>query len=172
MWAESDAAGAYRIHVPPGTYTYDGYELDRVAADRVLAGTLLIGEQEEEVLIASADDEAAGPAFRFAEPVVALRPRGTVRADSVVFEWAPYVGASAYEVRVVQVTRGPSGSHYEWLGNRFAEPRIEHTRATPDDLGIALVPGQTYGWEIEAYDATGTKISQTPDLSALEFRVE
>jgi len=167
---ESDTSGTYRIRVPPGRYTYDGYELDSASAHRVLAGTILEEEMEPTFVIASAGTESPGPNFRFVDPVVALRPMGTVGAENVVFEWEPYPGASRYKVSVSEVTPTPRGQHYDRLTDRDSPPCIEGTSATPHDLGIALVPGRTYHWKVDAYDAADAHLSGTPNDS--EFRVE
>ncbi len=172
-WAVTDAAGRYEISVPPGKYVVSGFEFDRVAANKLLAGKIIrpgcllpvrCGEDRPpfEVLAAKT---GTGINFEFIDPVELLAPEGEVKIGSeLMAQWKPYPGAARYRIGLYEtpprMTGGTSNSVFDW------KARPEVTGESLDLIKAGLVPksGQDYSIKIEALDAKGTVISESPSM--------
>jgi hypothetical protein len=79
---------------------------------------------------------------------------GTVKTDKPALAWKAYPGAASYKVSVTPKQGGASLSSME----------TSELTATPD---ASLLNGD-YQWRVEAFNAEGVKIAETPDPSSFK----
>lgn len=174
-WATSDASGRYVVRVPPGKYSYQGFELDPVIADSELPGMLLRGERgcpRAHPVEASAERPGEGPDFRFVTAVSPISPSGrsTVSREKVRLSWKAYPGATDYGVMLLESDRDGMGGRPLSMNNPSFRT-VETSLLVPDR--IRLTPGKLYLWTVTAYDAEGDEISHSPQMSEqAAFEVE
>jgi hypothetical protein len=83
--------------------------------------------------------------------VKAIAPLGDVAAAPRVLEWAPFSGAVAYDVQMLEVDRA-----LLWHGTA-SSPRID----LPSSLIAELAPGKTVLWEVTARNAAGAVVAES-----------
>jgi hypothetical protein len=163
-WVTTDAQGAYTVAVPFGRYRIDGYEIDRDAADRALAGKIdePRNPHSSPLLEIAQGSDGEGLTLGYVNPVVKLGPKGNVPSTvPVVVSWQPYPGAQRY---VVQLYETATAYEYPGPDTVFSwrdRPEVEDTSFDVAAAGAALKPGYYYTIEIEARDAAGRALSTT-----------
>ena len=81
----------------------------------------------------------------------AVAPIGDVAAVPRQLQWAPFGGATVFEVRILEVDRAVL-----WQGTTTAT-QIE----IPTGVIAQLVPGKTVLWEVSARDAAGAVVAES-----------
>lgn len=166
QWATSGADGAYSISVPYGKYRIDGYELDRDAADSVLAGKISLPNNpfSSKSFVVARDSKGYGLNLGYVDPIELNIPKQKYSlSDNIVIGWAPYADASQYTIQMYE-----KSDPYEFGGNKTLfdwqnRPKISGTAFDLKEHGIKLKAGKFYVVEISAQDKNGGTISQTAD---------
>jgi hypothetical protein len=174
-WTTSDSLGFYVVRVPPGKYRYQGFELDRAAADSALSGMLQLSPHDLPVLPyveVSPERPGTGPEFVFVTAVTPLAPLGreTLARDRVRLAWAEFPGATEYEVSLMESDE--RGRSARVILNQPPLRTSETFLVIPDR--VALSPGKGYSWSVTAFNARGDELSRSPDfhISPAGFKVE
>jgi hypothetical protein len=167
-WAVTDAQGRYQMSVPSGKYMIDGYEFDQEIANRVLSGKILHPGcrytcRNESAMNVGATNPGIGLNFEFVDPVQAIGPDGEIAlGNELIARWKPYPGAARYRISVSEQT-SHSGSK-SWTSVFPWKDRPEVTGESIDLVKAGLTPevDRTYSVAIEALDAKGATLSETP----------
>jgi hypothetical protein len=164
QWATSGADGAYSVSVPYGKYRIDGYELDREAADSVLAGKISLPHNpfSSKAFVVARDSKGYGPNLGYVDPIELNIPKQKYSlSENIVIGWAPYPDASQYSIQLYEKSDpyefGDTTTLFDWR-NR---PKISGTAFDLKENGIKLKAGKFYVVEISAQDKNGGMISQT-----------
>ena len=95
-------------------------------------------------------------------------PSEVVSADNVpqanadsVFEWARVPNAVVYELLIYQVSRQDMINSDEFVSRLLVRSSQKTTQLTTETLA-QLNPGVHYSWQVNAFDAHGELISQSP----------
>jgi len=175
QWAISDKMGEYRVSVPYGEYKIDGFELDSQSANKVLAGLIdsPFNPHSTEKFIVSEDELGVGIDFNFVSPVIkTTKNKSFTLNEPVIISWAPYVGASSYQIQIFE-----KENPHEYIGNNrlFAwakRPEVEKTSINIQSYTNKLKVGNYYSYEVIALDENNHQISESPKTyQGYDFRI-
>jgi hypothetical protein len=165
-WAETDAAGRYAVPVPYGRYRVDGYELDRAAADALLAGKNDSPQNHQYgsdgIFVVAEGKTGRGPDFAYVDPVRKKAPLGEASLSKpVVLEWEAYPGASQYRVQMSELQDprgfGPTRQVFECCDL----PTTSGTSFNLSERGVTLKKGYGYYVSISALDGSGKMLADS-----------
>ena len=176
QWAMSGADGRYEVAVPYGKYRVDGYELDSLVAEKVLAGKTdgpRQGHGGVDVTVVEAGKPGQGLDLAFVDPVRKLGPAGEVSlAQPVLLTWQPYAGAAAYRLQLVEQSDPRDYENQRRVFDWRERPVVSGTRFDLAEQKIALKKGYYYSIEIEALDESRRVLSQSARrFDKADFRV-
>ena len=155
QWATTDTEGKYIISVPYGEYRIDGFELDRDAANSVLAGKIMSPNYASSsgLFNVTANSTGRGLTFNFVDPVekIISKIKYSVSED-IIINWSSHSGASNYQVQVFE-----KSDPYAYIGNNTVfdwrhRPTVLDTSFDLKKHGIKLKPNHYYSIEIKALD--------------------
>lgn len=175
QWGTSDTDGVYRISVPAGRYTLTGFEVDREAANKVLAGMIMhphqLGHFHETSNVVNATPGRAASSFdfEFTDPVVVLGPFGELPADGkVLITWRPYPNATSYRVQLTERMKmfqtGIVPQVFPWS----SRPVVATNAFDISTTGAKLKADAQYQISVEALDVNGNVISQSADQFGMQ----
>lgn len=178
-WAVTNDQGRYEVLVPPGKYVVDGYELDRDVANRILSGKILHPGcrfvcRNEGAMNVSASNIGLGLDFDFVDPVQLLGPDGEVALGAeLIARWKPYPGAVRYRVSVTEITSQSGVKNWNPVFAWKDRPEVSGESIDLVKVGLKPEVGRTYSLAVEALDAQGAALSETPSLAgdAPKFRI-
>jgi hypothetical protein len=169
-WVLTDAQGRYEISVPSGKYLVNGYDLDNDTANRLLSGKILhpgcrFSCRNESVMAVGPANPGRGLDFEFIDPVESLGPDGDIPLGSeLVARWKPYPGAARYRITVYERKSETGSGGWSWSSTFDWNDRPEVKGESIDLIKAGLKPAaeQSYSVMIEALDARGATLSETP----------
>ncbi|MFN8755066.1 MAG: hypothetical protein ACK5YB_05890 [Burkholderiales bacterium] len=169
-WVVTDAQGRYEISVPSGKYMVNGYDLDQEIANRLLSGKILhpgcrFSCSNDSAMSVDPANPGRGLEFDFIDPVEALGPDGDIPLGSeLIARWKPYPGAARYRITVYQRKSESGTAGWSWSSTFDWKDRPVVKGESLDLIKAGLKPeaDQSYSVSIEALDARGATLSETP----------
>jgi hypothetical protein len=145
QWAASGADGRYEIALPYGKYRVDGYELDSLVAQQVLAGKTdgpRQGHGGVDVTVVEAGKPGQGLDLAFVDPVRKLGPVGDVSVNTpVAVTWESYPGAAAYRLQLVEQNDPRDYENERRIFDWRERPIVSGTSVNLADYKVALKKG-------------------------------
>lgn len=174
QWAKSDSQGNYHISVPYGEYKIDGYELELLAANKVLPGKISHPDNRHSSgkFRVSADQAGRWLKLRFVDPVIKdMSKTRYSSSESVVLKWLPYPEANEYTVQLYEKSDADSWKRspvFDWSDL----PSLFGTELDLSQYDIQLKPGYFYAFDVEAKNENLERLSNSyGDFRGFDFQV-
>ena len=169
-WLTTDAYGRYRLDLPYGEYSIDAYQIDFIAADRLLTGALDHPQQSPRIESLTVDDSgpARGIDLNYVYPVELEWPAAEVPIEQAGrIAWTPYPGADHYRV---SISRNDGQSLIDGVRTFWGADNIRTTVVDLPIDEIRLAPGE-YRIRLVAQDADGGDIASLAGFLGFPFRI-
>lgn len=173
QWAVTDSKGEYIINVPYGKYRIDGYELDSIVANGVLAGKI---DHPQNPHSSPAQDvnsqrQGFGLNFRFMDPVIKKTKEKYSASEEIVLEWEPYPKATEYSVQLFEKS-DPNVWSNQALFPHSQTPSVSEPKINLTARNIKLTPDHFYVLQIYAKDKNGELLSESyRDYNGYDFEI-
>ena len=166
QWGLTDDSGKYTISVPYGRYKIDGFEIDRLSANKNLAGMIDSSRNGHSSSIFNVSESKSGMGINFSYVKPVIKSINQVEynlEDPVILAWEPYADAFEYQI---QVWEKANPRDYRGNDTLFAwsnQPRSSDTSIDLRDLTNKLRSGFYYSFELRAFDKKGMEISRSAE---------
>ena len=162
QWAITNSSGEYVIHVPFGKYSIDGYELDRLVANKVLAGKIDHPLNPHSGAVQDVNDASKGYGlnFNFVDPVIKKTKKQYLVSEEIILEWEPYPNATDYSVQLFE-KKDPNVWSNKTVFSHPNTPVVSEAKINLKTHNIKLKPNYFYVLQVYAKDHNGVILSES-----------
>jgi len=162
QWTITNSSGEYVIHVPYGKYSIDGYELDRLVANKVLAGKIDHPRNPHSGAVQDVNKANMGYGlnFNFVDPVIKKTKKQYLVSEEIILEWEPYPNASDYSVQLFE-KKDPNVWSNKTVFPHTNTPVVAEARLNLKTQNIKLKPKFFYVLQVYARDPNGAILSES-----------
>ncbi len=166
QWGLTNGSGVYSISVPYGSYEIDGFEINRVSANRNLSGLIDASRHSfsGSIFAVSENRKGVGLDFFYIKPIVKSESNVEYGLnDAVIIAWEPYPNVKKYQIQVWE-----KSNPHEYRGNNrlftwSTQPKTDKTSINLKNFTSNLKSGSYYSFEVRAFDERGMQVSKSAD---------